>query len=217
LAEISTSARVVVVGGGGHAHVVIEALQEQSDIEVVGFLDPRDEVREILGVPRLGSDDLLPDLARQGVTGAVAGNGSNMVRAMLFELILRAGLTPVTVIHPTATISRSAVIGRGVVILPHAVIHTQAQIGDNTIINTGATIDHHDRIGRHVHVAPGCHLAGNVSVGDFAMLGIGATVVPDITIGARVFVSAGLTVTRDIPEGTRYSRRVLAMEGHASA
>jgi UDP-perosamine 4-acetyltransferase len=186
--------------------VVIEILQEAGGVELVGIVDPGPERRSVLGLPHLGSDDDLPALARDGIDGAVAAVGDNLVRRAAFERILAAGLRPVSAIHPRATVSRSVTIGRGVVIMAHAVLNALCRIGDNAIVNTGATIDHHGRIGGHAHVAPGCHLAGNVTLGDASFLGTGVNVTPGVTIGAGVFVSAGLTVTRDVPAHTRLRR-----------
>ena len=196
--------RVVVLGGGGHAHVVIEILQEMGDIELVGVLHA--EANDVLGVPRLGSDDDLPMLAGHSITGAIAAVGDNQIRRTFFDRILASGLTPINAIHPSAVISRSTSLGRGLVIMPQAVINAMCRIGDNVIVNTAVTIDHHGSIGSHVHIAPGCHIAGGVTVDDLTLLGVGATVVPGVRIGARVFVGAGLTVTRDLPDDTRASR-----------
>ena len=196
----------MILGGGGHAHVVVEILREMRDVELVGVLDPDPNLRDVLGVPRLGSDDLIGDLAARGTTGAIATVGDNRVRRALFDRILGSGLRPFNAIHPQAVVSRSASLGRGVVIAPHAVVNAMCRLGDNVIVNTSASIDHHGSIGHHVHVGPGCHLAGSVTVGDSTMLGTGVSVVPGVTIGARVFVSAGVTVARDLSDDARVAR-----------
>lgn len=202
---MSTLPRVVIIGAGGHAHVIVEILREAGGVELVGVLD-RGSARDVLGVPNLGSDERLPALAADGVTGAVPAVGDNQARRAVFEKILAAGLAPVNAIHPRATVSRSAALGRGVVVMAHAVINALCEVGDNAIINTGATIDHHGRIGRHAHVAPGCHLAGSVTVGEGAFLGTGVAVTPNVSIGAGAIVSAGLTITRDVPDHARIRR-----------
>lgn len=207
--------RIVVAGGGGHAHVVIEILQE-SGVEVVGILDPDSSTSEVLGVPNLGGDDALATLSSWGVHGAVPAVGDNARRRIVFDRIVAAGLEPFSAIHPRAAISRSAVIGRGTVIMANAVLNAQCRIGDNCIINTAASIDHHGDIGEDVHIAPGCRLAGNVTVGNLSFLGIGVTVTPDVRIGAGVFAPAGLTITRDVPDGTRLRRVSRAPGGSLS-
>lgn len=202
---MSTLPRVVVVGAGGHAHVIVEILQEAGTVDLVGVLDPG-AVRDVLGVPNLGGDERLSSLLAEGITGAVAAIGDNRARQALFERILAAGLTPVNAIHPSATISRSATLGRGVVVMAHVVLNALCRIGDNAIVNTGATVDHHGSIGAHAHIAPGCHLAGRVTVGDGVFLGTGVMVTPNVSIGAAAFVSAGLTITRDVAAEARIRR-----------
>ena len=58
-------ARCVILGGGGHARVVIDAMQAQGGAVICGVLeaDPAKWGGEILGVPVLGGDDRLPQLA----------------------------------------------------------------------------------------------------------------------------------------------------------
>ena len=195
--------RVVILGGGGHAHVVVEILREMGTVDLVGVLDPDAGLRDVLGVPRLGSDDLMAALAAARTTGAVAAVGDNRARRELFERMLRSGLTPFNAVHPSAVVSRSASLGRGLVIAANAVVNALCRLGDNVIVNTSATIDHHGSIGDHVHVAPGCHLAGSVTVGESTLLGVGVTVTPGVSIGARVFVRAGAIVTRDVADDAR--------------
>ena len=55
-------ARIVVIGGGEHARVVIEAIRSGGGAqEVIGFVDPEpcEETTRRLRVPRLGGEDIL--------------------------------------------------------------------------------------------------------------------------------------------------------------
>ena len=60
--------QVVGLGAGGHAKVVLEILRLIGQHELVGLLDPNKELwdTEVLGVPVLGDDDLLPRLYKEG-------------------------------------------------------------------------------------------------------------------------------------------------------
>ena len=82
------------------------------------------------------------------------------------------------IIHPRATVSRSAVIGNGTVIMGGAIVQAGAFIGKHVIINTGATVDHDCIIDDFAHIAPGAHLCGNVQVGEGALVGVGVAVAP---------------------------------------
>ena len=51
---------VIILGGGGHARVVISALHSRG-VNVVGFTDPDPSVERILQVPHLGDDEVVLD------------------------------------------------------------------------------------------------------------------------------------------------------------
>lgn len=198
--------RCVIVGGGGHARVVLDSLQ-LSDAATAEAVVDADRARwggEVLGVPVVGGDDRLIELRRAGVTHfvvGVGGVGDNRPRRRLFELALAAGLLPLTVIHPSAICSRWAGVGPGTVLLPSAIVNAGARVGANVIVNSGAIVEHDCVIGDHVHIATGARLASTVRVGDGAHIGAGATVRQGMTIGAAAIVGAGAVVVRDVAPG----------------
>ena len=199
--------KVVGLGAGGHAKVVIEILRSHKSYELIGLLDPKPELQgeSVLGVPVLGDDDLLPVLKRDGICHFFVGLGSigdTRPRQCLFELALQYGMKPVDAVHPQAIVSPSAVIGEGVTIMAGTVINACARLGVNVFVNTGAVVEHDCVIGDHVHVATGAQLASTVQVGTGAHIGAGATVRQCITIGEGAIVGAGAMVVKDVPPHT---------------
>jgi UDP-perosamine 4-acetyltransferase len=192
---------IIVVGAGDHAKVVLEALWAMDTFEVVGLTDPSTSCLEVLGVPVLGGDILLPGLFAQGVSSAVVAIGSNNQRQQIGLSLLAMGFALPAVVHPSALISPSATIGQGAVVMARAVVGTLARVGELAIINTGAIVEHDNYIGRSAHIAPGTALAGGVRVGDRAMVGIGSAVRPHISIGDDSIVGAGSVVVADVPSG----------------
>lgn len=193
--------RVVVIGAGDHAKVVLEALWAMNVFEVVGLTDPGSTDLDVLGVPVLGGDELLPGLYEQGVASAVVAIGSNRRRQQIGQSLLALGFTLPVVIHPTALVSPSATIGQGAVIMARAVVGTLAIIGELAIINTGAIVEHDNRIGRSAHIGPGVALAGGVQIGDRTLVGVGSAVRPDISVGDDSVIGAGSAVVVDVPSG----------------
>lgn len=197
--------RVVGVGAGGHAKVLIEILRLMGQMELVGLLDRNEGLweAEVLGVRVLGGDQLLPALYSQGVHRAFIGVGSYGEmgpRRCLYAMVRSEGFEVVAAVHPGATISSSAEIGRGATIMAGAVINAEARLGENVIVNTGAIIEHDCVIGSHAHIASGARLAGKVEVGEGTHIGIGASVRQSIHIGRNVTVGAGAVVIRDLPD-----------------
>lgn len=195
--------RVIGLGAGGHAKVVLETLAAMGGFESIGLLDPRRELwgTQVLGVPVLGDDDELGRQYDQGVSNAFIGLGGaadNGPRRRLFDLVRSQGLRVVSAIHPSAVVSPSARLGTGATVLAVAIVNADAFVGENAIINSGAIVEHDCRLGDHVHVATGARLASGVEVGARAHVGAGATVLQGLRIGADAVVGAGAVVTRDV-------------------
>lgn len=195
--------KVVGLGAGGHAKVIIDILSMSKRFEVVGLTnaDPATTGSLVLGVPILGNDEILPGLLSAGISAAFIGVGSIGdcdPRRRLFLHASELGFEMINAIHPTAIVAQSARIGRGVALMAHAVVNPDVQIGDNVIVNTGAQIDHDCRISDHVHVAPGACLSGDVEVAECAHIGVGATIIQGIRVGQGALVGAGSVVLRDV-------------------
>lgn len=192
--------RIIIIGAGGHAKVVIELLRAmtKSPAYCIGDSNSPDHC---LGVPVLRGDQNLRILRDDGYRMAIVAIGSNRIRQRLSDLAVSVGYELVNAISPSAFVSPSATIGDGVAIMAGAVVNAETIVEDLAIINTGASVDHDCRIGRAAHIAPHCGLAGNVVVGAATFLGIGCKVVPSVRIGDDVTVGAGAVVISDLPSG----------------
>jgi UDP-perosamine 4-acetyltransferase len=193
--------RVLVVGNGGHAKVVVSVLRLDDAIDLIGVVGPASS-GSVSGLPLLGDDADLMSLRRE-IPAAFIAVGDNHRRDELFRIVDELEFELPSALHPRAVIDHGARIGRGVVAMAGAIVNTDSVIGDAGILNTGCTVDHDCVLGRSVHVAPGTHLSGYVIVGDRALLGIGSTIGrgSPLTIGADAVVGAGSVVVTDIPAG----------------
>jgi UDP-perosamine 4-acetyltransferase len=196
------SARIVLVGAGSHARVVLEAIRAAARFEIVGLVDPHPPAPLVLGVPVLGGDEVLAGLRREGVTAAAVVLGSNKLRQRIGAQLREFGFELPAIVHPSALLSPTASVAAGSVIMARAVIGTETRVGELAIVNTGAIIDHDGVIGPAAHVAPGCALAGTVRVGARTLVGVGSAVRPEVTIGDDVVIGAGSAVVSDIPSGS---------------
>jgi UDP-perosamine 4-acetyltransferase len=190
--------RIVVIGAGGHAKVVVDLLRARADYEIVGCLGAGSD--SVAGVPVLGGDDLLPSLRRDGVTCVALGIGDNAVRTRLGREAVSKGFEAPALIHPRAVVASSVQIGRGSVVMAGAVVNPDASIGDFCIVNTLACIEHDCALGEGAHVAPRAALAGGVQLGEHAFMGVGSCAIPGRKVGARAVVGAGAAVVADIAD-----------------
>lgn len=196
--------KVVILGGGGHAKVVIELLRGMGEWGIVGCLDPRASA-PVSGAPILGDDRLLPELAREGIRHVCIAVGDNRVRTRLGSEAARHNFQWVTATGRKSIISSSTTMGAGTVVMEGAVINADAQIGELAVINTGAIVEHDCHIGAGAHVAPGAILTGGVTLGSLAFVGAGATILPGLTVGAEAVIGAGAVVIRDVPSGETHA------------
>ncbi len=203
----SEPTRIVGVGAGGHAKVVLEILAAMGGYDVVGLLDAdrRRWGTALHGVPVLGGDDLLDGQYDGGVSHAFIGLGGaadTRPRRRLYEHVRSVGFEIVTARHPTAVVSASARIGAGATLAAVSVVGPDARLGENVIVNTGAVVDHDCALGDHVHVAIGARLASGVVLGEGAHVGAGATVLQGLRVGEGSIVVAGAVVTHDVEVDT---------------
>lgn len=194
--------RVVGLGAGGHAKVVLEIVLANGH-EVVGLLDPDPDLRgtDVLGVRVLGGDELIQSLVEDGVTHAFLGLGS-LRRRDLYEEASSLGLRFLTGVHPAAVVSSAATLGDGTAVMARAIVNPGVRTGVCAIVNSGAIVEHDCELADYVHIAPGAIVSGGVRVGPLAHIGIGARVREGVTVGARAVVGAGAVVVADVPDDT---------------
>lgn len=195
---------VIILGGGGHAKVLIDTLKIQS-IEVIGITDPDPEVANtsVMDIPVMGDDEVIFKYAPEHIL-LVNGLGTTRATSFRRQLFLKFknyGYHFANVIHPSALISSHVTLGEGVQIMPGVIIQAGSCIGDNTIVNTKVSVDHDCRIGPHVHLAPGVTISGGVQVGEGVHVGIGAIIIQGINIGEESLIAAGAVVIRDVAKG----------------
>jgi sugar O-acyltransferase (sialic acid O-acetyltransferase NeuD family) len=123
-------------------------------------------------------------------------------RLELHEKLTQMGLQSVKVIHPSAIIAESAIIGTGSQVMAGSIIGPEAHLGTSCIINAKVNVDHDNILGDGVEIAPGATLCGVVTVGENTFIGAGATILPGIKIGQDAVVGAGSVVNKDVPEKT---------------
>ena len=189
--------RIILIGAGGHARVVLDAL-------LAGGTTPGGvTVRDARGgnaVLMLQSLSPEIDATLDGSSFHVA-IGSAEARARLSTAAGNAGGRLLNVIHPLSMVSPYAQIGAGVFIAAGAIIGPGATIGDGVIVNHGAIVDHDCVVGEFAHIAPNATLGGAVKVGAFSLIGAGAVVLPAISVGHETVIGAGSVVTRDATDG----------------
>ncbi|WP_432240580.1 acetyltransferase [Herbaspirillum robiniae] len=189
-----------VLGAGGHAKVVVDALAESgTDLSRIRI---RDDALERAGAWIEGLTVETPAI-QTALTGGLfhLAIGNAIVRERMFEKLTAINARALTIVHPASTVSRHAKLGDGVFMAARSIIAPSASLGRCVIVNHGAIIDHDCLVGDFSHIAPNATLAGEVKIGSRVLIGAGANILPGIQIGDDVIVGAGSVVTRNISAG----------------
>lgn len=192
--------QLAILGASGHGKVVADTA-ESIGWESVVFFDDKWPELEWNGIwPVVGNtQDLLAKLEK--FSGVVVAIGNNHVRQQKILDLVKLNAKLVTLVHPTATVSKYATIGLGSVIFAGAIVAVDACVGVGAILNTACSVDHDCILGNSVHISPGARLAGGVTVGDLSWIGIGASVKQQIHIEGNAVVGAGAVVVRNVSAG----------------
>ena len=193
----------IVIGSGGHAKVVIDTLKTIG--QPILFCTEVDEAcygNKVFDVSVAGHDDIINDQSPKEVV-LVNGLGSVGVpnlRKRIFCEWTEKGFEFLTIVHPTAFVSKTATLEPGSQVMARAVVQTSATIGANSIVNSSASVDHDCIIGLHCHIAPGATLSGSVNIGELCHIGTGASLIQSVVVGNRTVVGSGATVTKNVSD-----------------
>jgi sugar O-acyltransferase (sialic acid O-acetyltransferase NeuD family) len=199
---------IIILGTGGNSVDILDTLNDINEVQrktvykCVGLLD--DDERKwgqgILGAPVLGPLDTANKYADCVFANGI-GSANNFWKKR--EIIASTQIPRErfeTILHPTASISRTAHVGRGVVVFQNVTITSNVTIGDHAIILPSSVISHDDVIGDYTCIAGGVCISGNVTVGQSCYLGSNASVKDGVKIGAFSLVGMGSVVLRDVAE-----------------
>ena len=178
--------KIYIYGASGHGLVVAD-IAKACGYDDVQFIDD--------GENEYAAFDQIKDTIDAPVA---LGIGQNRIREKIFHKLEEYHISIITLIHPTAIISKSVEIAQGTIIMPLVVVNAKATIGKGVILNTSCVIEHENIIGDFVHVSPDVACAGNIKIGNLAHVGIGSTLIQGIQIGNHTMIGAGSVVVKDI-------------------
>ncbi len=193
--------KIFLVGGGGHCKSCIDVIEEENRFDIKGIIDiPEKLGNEILGYKIIGTDDELPDLAKQGYNFIITVGhlGNPNLRTKLFNIIRENGGKLPIIISPLAQVSKYSKIEGGTIIMHHTIINTDAQIGWNCIINNKALVEHDCKIGDNVHISTGAIINGDCRVDTNCLIGSSSVLKQSTSICSDSIIGAGSVVVKNI-------------------
>lgn len=185
---------LILIGGGGHCTACIDVIESQGKYKILGILDCPEKVgTNLLDYPILDTDDAIAMYVEQGCSFLVTVGQikSSELRENLYTRLVELNAPLATVVSPRAHISRTAQIGKGVVVMHDALINAGAQVADNCIINTKSLVEHDAIVEAHCHISTGAIVNGGAQVSKGSFVGSNAVVVQGMCTEEQTFLPAG--------------------------
>lgn len=130
--------------------------------------------------------------------------GDNDIRAELIRKITKQGGMIPNMIHPTAIVSRFAVLSSvGVYISAYTHIQADTVIDEGSVFLSGVNISHTNHIGKYCFVAGGATVGAYTTVEDYVFIGQAAlTISAKVnTIGRHAYIGARALITKNVEPG----------------
>jgi len=184
----------ILVGGFNE---MIE-LCELCGIKIIGIIDKNTNISSYQ-YPVLGDDWNAENLySRYKSIPLVITPDLPCTRKKLAAHYSAIGYSFLNVISPKATISKSCILGKGVVVQSGVNISADVCIGDFVKLNTNSNIMHDCKIGNFTTIAPDAVLLGRVKVRQHCYIGSNSTVLPDVIVEENSIVGAGSVVVKNV-------------------
>ena len=187
--------KVIIIGA---FHEMVE-LCEACRYEIAGIIDNH-LTGQYHGHRILGSDAVAGKMQQYSDIPLIITPDNPDKRKTLALYYAKHGFSFANIIHPKALVSRSAIMGKGVVVQYGVNISSNVQIHDFVRINTYANIMHDCSVGNYTTIAPNAVLLGGVTIGERCYVGSNCTILPDRHIADAAIVGAGAVVINNVAD-----------------
>lgn len=205
--------KVIIIGASGHSAEITDYITHYNNsvapelcFDVVGYIDDNKENYDSYGFvsPYLGT---IQDHEVSEEAEYIMGIANIQFRRTIVENFLQKGAKFATLIHPSAIVSPSAIVGEGCVVAHNASIGPKAIIGNFNMLNSRCTIGHDSTIGNFNFIGPQVVLSGFTKVGNNNMFGVNSATIPTIEIGDNNTIAAGMIITKTVKDNETHFYR----------
>ena len=150
--------RLVILGAGGYGKTIADLAEQSGRYEEIVFLDDRNPSAE-------GPCNAYRNYQNEK-TEFYPAFGDNGIRIRWISEFEQNGVKVCSLIHPSAYVSKTAVIGEGTMVLPNASVGTNVRTGKGCIINMNAVIDHDCVLKDGVHICLGAVVKAGITINE---------------------------------------------------
>lgn len=199
---------LVIVGAANDGELIADLVQDINEVEptfeIVGFLDddPAKQSTCVNGYPvlgPLGAHHRVPSAA--AFVLAVASAKRTFRTRRVAEALKVTPDRLATLVHPLATVSRSATLGHGCVVMAGTRVNARVRLGDHVLVEGNAWLGVGTTVGDYAVVTHDASVSGDCVLGQGCYVGANASIRGRTRIGAWAVVGMGAAVVRDVPTG----------------
>jgi sugar O-acyltransferase (sialic acid O-acetyltransferase NeuD family) len=201
-------ARIVLHGAGPTAALARAYFDAAADHKVVALTAPGSSSSrdQRTGLPVVAAADIASRFPPGEHAMFVVPDPAAPVQARR-DALQRAtdqGYELVNYVDPSATIARTASLGRNCFILERVVVQPWVELADDVTLWSGSHVGHETVIEAHCFLAARTVVSGNVVMRSDCYLGPNASVRDAITLGEGTRVGAGVTLRKSTEPATAY-------------
>jgi sugar O-acyltransferase (sialic acid O-acetyltransferase NeuD family) len=206
--------KIVIIGGKGTAVNIADQIVEAgsrygANVEFLGWaIDDESLGDTIQGYPVLCKTGELKVRFSQKDVFFLFALYKPAVMKERAALLSGYGIPPdrfATFVHPMATVSSSARLGKGNAILSSATVHAHVRLGNFNIVNSNVVIEHNTVLGNSNFISASSCIGSYVTVGNGVFVGLNATIREDVTVGDYAFIGMASNVLKPVePESMVY-------------
>lgn len=204
--------KIIIIGAGGTSRDILDTINDINEhngkivFECLGFLDDDSSLhgRKLMGVSILGSIDMGKEYPDCFFVLGIGHVKNIFIKEDLMGRLNSSLERFVTIIHPTADVSKTAKVGIGSVLLRGVVVMSRVVIGNHVVVHPQAVISHDASIGDLSFIAPGASVGGSVKVGRSCFIGSNSCSREYLSIGDGSIIGMGTVILNDIPQDSVY-------------
>lgn len=194
---------IIIVGAGGHSAelndyiIYLSEKKNKNDFNILGFLDdnPASYDAYKFTAPFLG--EIKEHKIRKDCKYLI-GIANIKYRKIFVEKFISEGAEFASFVHPDIYLSKSAKLGRGIVVGPNVNIGPNVEIGDYTLLNSRCSVGHDTKIGKFNFISPNVCFSGFSKIGDENLFGINSATIPEIKVGNKNKIAAGMVLNKNV-------------------
>ena len=195
--------KLALWGAGGLGLQIYELAEWQNSEEPcweeIFFVDDWKPEGELYGTRNLHFETVKKQFSPNEIEFIVA-LGDPVDKRKRFHEIENAGYDLGRVIAPNARVSKSAKLGRSVILQVGSLAEPEVVLGDGVTVEDYAAIGHGTSVGDFCHVCAKTTIGGGSNIGQGTFIGLHSIFKQGSNIGEYVTVGMGSVVVKDIPD-----------------